>query len=103
MRSDGITVLIRMQLLPQSIEQGKQDLLELAREVRRNEPDCLAIELGDGQFVEPSTEGTWGKHIAIDSVDVVDLYGFDTELLDGRRQGWLVAVGDDDLGSGLDQ
>ena len=40
-----VTVLIRTQLLPDSIEQGKQDLLELARQVRKAEPDCLAIEL----------------------------------------------------------
>ena len=40
-----VTVLVRTQLLPDSIEKGKQDLLDLAREVRKLEPDCLAIEL----------------------------------------------------------
>lgn len=45
MRFDQVTVLIRLQLLPEFIEQGKHDLLELAREVRRAEPDCSAIEL----------------------------------------------------------
>lgn len=45
MRAEDVTVLIRMQLLPEFIQQGKADLLELAREVRKVEPDCLAIEL----------------------------------------------------------
>ena len=45
MQTGIVTVLIRTQLLPDSIEQGKQDLLDLAREVRKVEPDCLAIEL----------------------------------------------------------
>lgn len=45
MQLDRVTVLIRMQLLPQFIEQGKHDLMELAREVRNVEPDCSAIEL----------------------------------------------------------
>lgn len=45
MQANTVTVLIRTQLLPDSVEQGKQDLLDLAREVRRVEPDCLAIEL----------------------------------------------------------
>ena len=45
MRARAVTVLIRTRLLPDSIEQGKQDLLHLAREVRRVEPDCLAIEM----------------------------------------------------------
>lgn len=40
-----VTVLIRTRLLPDSIEQGRQALLGLAREVRQVEPDCLAIEL----------------------------------------------------------
>ena len=40
-----VTVLIRTKLLPESIEQGKQDLLDLATTVRRVESDCLAIEL----------------------------------------------------------
>jgi len=45
MQAGIVTVLIRTQLLPDSIEQGKQDLLDLARRVRNVEPDCLAIEL----------------------------------------------------------
>jgi quinol monooxygenase YgiN len=45
MQATAITVLIRTRLLPDSIEQGKRDLLDLAREVREVEPDCLAIEL----------------------------------------------------------
>lgn len=45
MQSRDVTVLIRMQLLPEFIQQGKGDLQELAREVRKIEPDCLAIEL----------------------------------------------------------
>lgn len=45
MQASAVTVLIRAKLLPDSVEQGKQALLELAREVRKIEPDCLAIEL----------------------------------------------------------
>lgn len=45
MDSQEVTVLVRMQLLPDAIEQGKSDLLDLAEEVRRAEPDCLAIEM----------------------------------------------------------
>ena len=45
MQSEAVTVLIQMQLLPECIEQGKNDLLDLALEVRRAEPNCLAIEL----------------------------------------------------------
>ena len=45
MQAGTVTVLIRTQLLPDSVEQGKQALLELAREVRKTEPDCEAIEL----------------------------------------------------------
>ena len=45
MQAGIVTVLIRTKLLPDSIEQGKQDLLNLARTVTRVEPDCLAIEL----------------------------------------------------------
>lgn len=45
MRSDAVTVLVRLQLLPEFIEQGKRDLLDLGREVRKLEPACLAIEL----------------------------------------------------------
>jgi len=45
MQESIVTVLIRTQLNPDSIEQGIQDLQDLAREVRRTEPDCLAIEL----------------------------------------------------------
>lgn len=45
MQASVVTVLIRMQLLPDSIDQGKKDLQDLAHEVRNVEPDCLAIEL----------------------------------------------------------
>ena len=45
MKADEVTVLIHMQLLPDFVEQGKSDLLDLAQEVRNAEPDCLAIEL----------------------------------------------------------
>ena len=45
MQQGVVTVLIRTQLLPDSVGQGKHDLLELAREVRRVEPECLAIEM----------------------------------------------------------
>ncbi|HSM31050.1 MAG TPA: putative quinol monooxygenase [Woeseiaceae bacterium] len=45
MRSDEVTVLIRMRLRPESVEQGKSDLLDLARRVMSVEQDCLAIEL----------------------------------------------------------
>ena len=53
MRAEVVTVLIRMQLLPESVEQGKRDLLELAREVRKVEPDCLSIELAQ-DLVDPT-------------------------------------------------
>lgn len=45
MPTEDVTVLIRMQLLPESVQQGKRDLLALAREVRNVEPECSAIEL----------------------------------------------------------
>lgn len=45
MQADSVTVLIRTQLLPDSVEQGKQALRELAQEVREVESDCLAIEM----------------------------------------------------------
>jgi quinol monooxygenase YgiN len=45
MQASPVMVLIRTQLLPDSIEKGKRDLLDLAQEVRKVEPDCLAIEL----------------------------------------------------------
>ena len=45
MQESIVTVLIRTQLLPNSVEQGKRDLLELAREVRKIEPECLEIEM----------------------------------------------------------
>ena len=56
MQSSIVTVLIRTQLLPDSIEQGKHDLLGLARAVRKVEPDCLAIELA--QDVDDPTKIT---------------------------------------------
>lgn len=56
MQSGEVTVLLQMQLLPECIQQGKSDLLELAREVRSVEPDCLAIELA--QDVDDATKIT---------------------------------------------
>lgn len=47
MQARTVTILIRAKLLPDFIEQGKRALLDLAREVRRVEPDCLAIELAE--------------------------------------------------------
>ena len=45
MQPDQVTVLIHLQLLPDFVERGRSDLLDLAREVRNAEPECLAIEL----------------------------------------------------------
>ena len=45
MQESIVTVLIRTQLHPESVEQGKRDLQNLAQTVRKAEPDCLAIEL----------------------------------------------------------
>ena len=45
MQTHQVTVLIHLQLLPECVEQGKSDLLDLARKVRKVEPDCLAIEM----------------------------------------------------------
>ena len=45
MQASTVTVLIRTQLAPGFVEQGKQALADLGREVRKVEPDCLAIEL----------------------------------------------------------
>ena len=57
MQTEGVTVLIQTQLLSESVEQGKNALLDLARKVRSDEPDCLAIELAqdidDRKMVEP--------------------------------------------------
>jgi quinol monooxygenase YgiN len=56
MQTKEVTVLLRMQLLPDCVEQGKSDLLNLARIVRAAEPDCLAIELA--QDVDDPTKIT---------------------------------------------
>ena len=40
-----ITVLVQLRLLPDYVDQGKRDLLDFARKVRLNEPDCAAIEI----------------------------------------------------------
>ena len=45
MTDSVVTVLIRTQILPEHVEKGRDDLLELANQVRRKEADCLAIEL----------------------------------------------------------
>lgn len=56
MQSEQVTVLIRMQLLPDFIQQGKSDLLALAREVRKVEAECSAIEMA--QDVDDPTKIT---------------------------------------------
>ena len=56
MQSEEVTVLIYLQLLPECTEQGKTDLLELAQEVRKREPDCRAIEMA--QDVDDPTKIT---------------------------------------------
>lgn len=56
MQSEVVTVLIQLRLLTDCIEQGKADLLDLAREVSKFEPDCLAIELA--QDMDDSTKVT---------------------------------------------
>jgi quinol monooxygenase YgiN len=56
MQTHQVTVLIHLQLLPDCVEQGRSDLLDLAREVRKVEPDCLAIEMA--QDVDDSTKIT---------------------------------------------
>ncbi|MDX1561480.1 MAG: putative quinol monooxygenase [Gammaproteobacteria bacterium] len=40
-----VTVLVHLRLRPDGVVQGKRDLLEFARRVKRLEPDCLAIEI----------------------------------------------------------
>ena len=45
MQPTEVIVLIQLKTLPEFAEQGKQDLLNLARVVRGEEADCLAIEL----------------------------------------------------------
>lgn len=44
-RRADITVLTQLRLHPDFVEQGKRDLLEFARDVRRYEPDCSAMEV----------------------------------------------------------
>jgi quinol monooxygenase YgiN len=45
MRKTEVTVLVQLRLLPDCIEQGKRDLLDFCRAVRKLEPECLAIEI----------------------------------------------------------
>lgn len=45
MRRGGVTVMVELRLLPDSIEQGKRDLLAFARIVKRSEPGCASIEI----------------------------------------------------------
>ena len=45
MQEEPVTVLIRTQFLADSIDEGMRDLKDLASEVRKVEPDCLAIEM----------------------------------------------------------
>jgi quinol monooxygenase YgiN len=45
MKTGRVNVLIRSRLLPDCIDQVKQGLLALARQVRQIEPACLSIEL----------------------------------------------------------
>ena len=40
-----ITVVVNLRLLPDYVEEGKRDLLDFARLVRRYEPECSAIEI----------------------------------------------------------
>lgn len=40
-----ITVLAQLRLRPDFIDEGKRDLLEFARNVRKFEPDCSSIEI----------------------------------------------------------
>jgi len=44
-RQNDVTVLVHLRLLPDFIEQGKRDLLNFARVVRKKEPACFAIEV----------------------------------------------------------
>lgn len=43
-RSD-VTVIVHLRLLPECIAQGRRDLLDFARTVKRREPECSAIEI----------------------------------------------------------
>ena len=45
MQSSEVIVLIQTQTLPESADEAKEALLDLAREVLRVERDCLGIEL----------------------------------------------------------
>jgi quinol monooxygenase YgiN len=45
MRRAEVTVLVQLRLLPDFIEQGKRDLLDFARDVRKLEPECAEIEV----------------------------------------------------------
>ena len=45
MQLSDVTVLVHLRLLPDFVEQGKRDLLDFARVVKRSEPDCLGIEI----------------------------------------------------------
>ena len=56
MRSADVTVLICLQLHPDFVEQGKSELSELARVVRKEEPDCSMIEMA--QDIADSTKIT---------------------------------------------
>jgi quinol monooxygenase YgiN len=45
MQAKTVTVLIRAKFPPDSVEEGRRDLLNLAQEVRKVEVDCHAIEI----------------------------------------------------------
>lgn len=45
MRPSDVTVLVHLQLLPEFVDQGKRELLEFSRIVKKDEPDCSAIEI----------------------------------------------------------
>jgi quinol monooxygenase YgiN len=56
MRRQNVTVLVQLRLRPDCIEQGKADLLDFARIVRKTESDCLAIEIA--QDIDDATSIT---------------------------------------------
>jgi quinol monooxygenase YgiN len=45
MRKTDVTVLARLRLLPEFVEQGMRDLLVFARSVRKHEAACSSIEI----------------------------------------------------------
>jgi quinol monooxygenase YgiN len=60
MRLPHVTVLIRLRLDARFREEGRRDLIELARRVRQEEPDCLSIEMA--QDLDDPTHITMIEH-----------------------------------------